>query len=204
MAETLQSIRDELEGGKPVAILGLGDSLTQGWMVARGFFDRACDDLESRYLDGRVLRRINAGVPGDTAAGGVRRVGDLLAVHPRLVTVQFGLNDCLSGEYLDVYRRNLNRIAETVLRSGAVVLLATSCPPAPEQAQRAVRPFYEAIRGLGQQLSLPVADLERYWLQEVERDQVDEPLFLADGVHPSDAGHALLARGLVAAIQELD
>lgn len=193
------SLRARLDEGGELSVLGLGDSLTHGWMVRRGFYERACDALEARQPR-LALRRVNAGVPGDTAFGGLGRLGALLVDRPDMVWIQFGLNDCFSGERPEVYRRNLVRIVLGVRDAGAVPVLVTSCPLAAGTAMRMARPFYAAMRELGPAEGVMVADTCAYWLESEARDESPGQLWQPDGVHPTDVGHALMARGLVAAV----
>ena len=71
-----------------MTLAGLGDSLTYGWEVSRGFFDRFVDALEDHHPKAHV-QRINAGVPGDMAPQGLGRLDRVLEQHPDVVFVQF-------------------------------------------------------------------------------------------------------------------
>jgi acyl-CoA thioesterase I len=193
------ALAQRLEAGGTLSFVGLGDSLTHGWMVGRGFFDRACDALVERQ-PALVLARVNAGVPGDTAFGGLGRVGSLLAAGPDLVLVQFGLNDCFSGERPDVYQRHLGRIVQEVRDASAFPVLGTSCPLSSASAMRVAAPFYRAMREVGASERVLVADTCAHWLEAESRGEVPRRLWQPDGVHPTDAGHALMARGLVRAL----
>jgi acyl-CoA thioesterase-1 len=193
MGENLHSVLERLRAGQPIRILGLGDSLTYGWEVSRGFFDRFVDGLEQRF-EHAGLERINAGIPGDIAEGGLRRLGPLAAQSPHLATVQFGLNDCFQGVPPERYERALKAIAEGLVEAGAAVVLCSSCSVAHLSERAAIEPFYGAIDRVGEELGLPVAGLHRYW---DERHQNDESLYGWDGIHPTDAGHAIMAEGLL-------
>ena len=190
-----ETLRGFDEGGV-LKIVGLGDSLTYGWMVRRGFFDRCCDKLEVAHPRGR-LERVGAGIPGDTAQGGLSRLAGLLRQRPDVVTVQFGLNDCFDGYSLEQFRSYLERIAHGVLEAGAVCVLATSCPLEREADQRLADPVYETIRETARTTGALLADLEHGWLDRVEMNPPQGALYQADGVHPTDAGHDLMARALV-------
>jgi len=182
-----------LEEGPEVAIAGLGDSLTQGWMVSRGFFDRAVDVLADRCRSCAV-RGINAGVPGDTAAGGLARVDRLLARAPHVVVIQFALNDLWCGVPVDRFRSTIAGIARRVEEAEAAAVLATSCPlPDPSSQARAAE-YFEAVRAVGRAGGLPVADMDEAWRANARLDSMRTD----DGVHPDEAGHALMARALVA------
>jgi len=193
------SIRQRLNGGGELRIAALGDSLTHGWMVSRGYFPRACDALELRTPLLR-LERLHAGVPGDTAFGGRGRLPALLLERPALVLVQFGLNDCFSGERVDVYQRNLERIVDAVRAAEALPVLVTSCPLESASAMVQARPFYTAMRELGARREVLVADTTAAWLAAQASAEVPAQLWQPDGVHPTDRGHDLMARGLVAAL----
>jgi acyl-CoA thioesterase-1 len=193
------SLRARLDGQGALCIAALGDSLTHGWMVRRGYFPRACDALEARAPDLRI-ERLGAGVPGDTAFGGRGRLPALLAEEPEIVLVQFGLNDCFTGERVEVYQRNLERICGGVLDAGATPVLVTSCPLEDPGPMRLARPFYEAMRSAADRMELPLADTCAHWLATEARARAPRALWQPDGVHPTDAGHALMAQGLVQAL----
>ncbi len=197
------ALLERLDGGGPLCIAALGDSLTHGWMVQRGYFPRACDALEQRSpsLD---LHRLEAGVPGDTAFGGRGRLPALLEAEPEIVLVQFGLNDCFCGERVDVYQRNLERIVAAVRHGGAIPVLVTSCPLEDPGPMRVARPFYEAMREVAEADSVGIADTTAHWLAAEAEGQTPDRLWQPDGVHPTDRGHALMARGLVEALLERD
>jgi lysophospholipase L1-like esterase len=186
-----------LEEGGVVVVAGLGDSLTYGWMVRRGFFDRFVDDLEQRFAGARI-DRVNAGVPGDTARGGLRRIAPVLGRSPDLMVVQFALNDAYSLIDPDSFEETIELIARAAIDAGVVPVLATSCPLVVEAEQRMADRFYDRIRGVARALEVPLADLERSWLAVTGPVAQRDDLFLADGVHPTDEGHQLMADGLSA------
>lgn len=183
-----------LRHGGPLRIVGLGDSLTAGWMVGRGFFERTCDLLEALVPD-LALTRVNAGVPGDTAAGGLSRLPALLAGRPDVVLVQFGINDCIAGGQLGAFRRDLGRIVRATQAARASCALLTSCPLQDPRAARVVAPWYQEVRLQGRALGIPVADLALAW--SADAGDGGTALWQADGVHPTDAGHARMAASLV-------
>ena len=189
----LAPIISQLEEGASVIVVGLGDSLTQGWIVTRGFFDLFVDGLEARFPRGSV-RRINAGVPGDTARGGLKRVDRIVGQSPDLVLIQFGLNDLFCGVSVGRFEESVRGIAERVQESGAVPLLATSCPLALKDDQEKASPYYDVIRGIGGERGYALADIDEYWR---DRSAV-EHLLTEDGIHPSDEGHRLMAQGVLA------
>ena len=84
-------------------------------------------DLElQRRLDALGLRYrvINAGVSGETTAGGLRRVPWILRSNPAIVILELGANDGLRGLRVDETKANLARIIQQLQQSGAQVVLA--------------------------------------------------------------------------------
>ncbi len=196
----MNELRLSLEKGTPLLLAGLGDSLTYGWEVSRGFFDRFVDKLERRY-PGAELGRINAGVPGDVAPGGLRRLGSVLAQKPDVVFVQFALNDCFGGLPLEEYVQALENIVRITRENGALPVLCTSCPVTWPGNLDEIDAFYAAVLAVAEDMSVPGVALDAYWKQSDEgREGVD--LFAEDGVHPTDLGHEIMARGLLAAMEK--
>jgi acyl-CoA thioesterase-1 len=196
----LESIRESLASGGRVCLAGLGDSLTYGWMVRRGFFDRCVDALSGRFPDVSISR-INAGVPGDTAPGGFLRASSALANKPDAIAIQFGLNDCYSGVTPGEYDAAVRRIADLAARAGALPILVTSCPTDLAGGPEAMDPYYGALRTLAEERSLPLADIDSAW-RALPAGRA-AAMYLDDGVHPSDEGHAFMADVLLAAITPL-
>src|ERR1700752_3829528 len=92
-------------------IVALGDSLTAGFGVAP---EEAWPALVEARLrrEGYPFRVVNAGVSGDTSAGGLRRVDWVLRNRPEVAVVALGGNDGLRGLGTDAMRTNLLAIVE--------------------------------------------------------------------------------------------
>lgn len=144
MHTAIIALVERMMRSEELLVVGLGDSLTYGWEVERGFFDRFVDMLGDRYPNARI-RRHNAGIPGDTADGGLARLGRVLDLKPDLVIVQFALNDAFSGVDPRDFEGSMQSIAARVLELPAAVILVTSCALEREHDAAIVRPFYDAI-----------------------------------------------------------
>ncbi len=107
---------------KPV-ILAFGDSLTAGWGVneEESYPSRLQVKLASAGFPHKV---VNAGISGDTTAGGVRRIRWLMKHNPKIVILALGANDGLRGQPADEMRRNLETIIEICRENNARILLA--------------------------------------------------------------------------------
>ena len=166
-------------------IAALGDSLTAGLGVA-------ADEAYPARLQARLSREgydyrvVNAGVTGDTTAGGLRRVDWVLRAGPEIVIVALGANDGLRGQSPQAMRDNLAAIVVRLQAAGARVLLAGMRLPPNYGAEytsefRAV--FPEVAR------SAKVAFMP-FLLDGVAADpRLNQP----DGIHPTAAGHQVIA-----------
>ncbi len=196
MSEMLGRLRVRFDQGGSFRLLGLGDSLTAGWEVEQGFFDRFLTNL-SRRFHRSSFEGINAGVPGDTMPGGWARVQSHTHRPLELAVVEFGINDAFLCVPLSQFQGAIERITAHLQERGCLPVLVTSCPLASRSEMEIVAPFYRAIRKEGRRLSVPVADLCAYW-EHKQRAQAQASPWNEDGVHPSDLGHAWLAEGLMA------
>jgi len=116
--------------GEPVTIAALGDSLTQGYGLpeADGFAPRLEAWLRANGAPEAVV--VNAGVSGDTTAGGLARIAWTLTPEVDAVIVALGGNDLLRGLDPAESRRNLDGILAEVEGRDLPVLLAGLPAPA--------------------------------------------------------------------------
>jgi acyl-CoA thioesterase-1 len=105
-------------------IVAFGDSLTAGYGLAQ---QESYPALLQKLIDadGFKYEVVNAGVSGDTSAGGVRRIDwSLDAGNVRFVILELGANDFLRGQPVTETRKNLSDIIKRAKSRGAQVLLA--------------------------------------------------------------------------------
>ena len=167
-------------------IVALGDSLTAGWGVAPDEAYPAV--LEARLRqEGFPYQVINAGVSGDTTAGGRRRVVWVLRSRPDIVILALGANDGLRGQSVAEMQTNLLAIIDRLREAGAKVLLAGMRLP-PNYGDYA-REFAAAFPVAGRRASAYAPFL-------LEGVAADPRLNQADGIHPNAAGHRMIAERL--------
>ena len=161
-------------------ILMLGDSLTAGYGLASrdALPARLEAALRDRGLDARV---IDAGVSGDTTAGGLARLDWALADRPHAVIVALGANDALRAVDPAVARSNLDRLLAALSERSLPVLLAGMLAPrnlGPEYGAR-----FDAIYP-------ELAERHGVLLYPFLLDGVATVAALnqADGLHPNEAG----------------
>ena len=104
-------------------IVAFGDSLTSGLGVPA---DQTYPALLGARLrrEGYAYKVVNAGVSGDTTAGGLRRVDWALRLKPEIVILELGVNDALRGQNLASVRANLDQLVARFQAAGARVLVA--------------------------------------------------------------------------------
>ena len=187
----------KLQSGSDVTIVALGDSLTSGWMVARGYTEFLRDMLMGRFPKADV-RIINSGIPGDTATGGLYRLQqDALSYSPDLVLVQFALNDAFCGCSLAEFRVAIEAIVERIRQeSSAEVLLLTSTLPADDSELDVVAPFYAVLKDIAREKGCGVALVDEHWADAIAGGTPHDSLVLYDRVHPSEAGYLLMAEAV--------
>lgn len=166
-------------------IVAFGDSLTAGYGVpAQAAYPSLLGErLRAEGFDYRV---VNAGVSGDTTAGGLRRVDWALRLKPDIVIVELGANDALRGQDLASVRANLQSIVERFQAGGARVLLAGMRVP-PNYGARYAAEFermFEQVARARKVAYMP------FFLDGVGGDV---RLNQADGIHPTAEGYRVIA-----------
>lgn len=169
-------------------IVALGDSLTAGYGLAAA--DAFPVRLESALRKaGKRVRVINAGVSGDTTAGGRARLDRVLAEEPDAAIVQLGANDALRGIDPEEASENLAVILQILKKRGIRVLLAGMLAP-PNLGDRYARAFnaiYPALAAAHDALLYP------FFLDGVA---ANPELNQADGVHPTAEGIERIVKGI--------
>jgi len=175
-------------GAEPRVVVALGDSLTAGLGVAP---DEAWPArLQARLRrEGWDYRVVNAGVSGDTTAGGLRRLDWVLRTDPSLVIVALGANDGLRGQRVDVMRDNLTAIIERLRARGARVLLAGMRMP-PNYGAAYTREFAAAFGEVARRTNVA---LMPFLLEGVAAVPA---LNQVDGIHPNAEGQRLIAEAI--------
>jgi acyl-CoA thioesterase-1 len=168
-------------------IVALGDSLTAGWGVAP---DEAWPALVEQRLrrEGYPYRVVNAGVSGDTSAGGLARLDWVLRARPAIVIVALGANDGLRGQPPEALRKNLATILERLREHGVKTLLAGMRMP-PNYGATYTQRYAAVFTELGRQ-----ADAFMPFL--LDGVAAVPALNQRDGVHPSPEGHRVIAERL--------
>ena|SRR5437867_1054294 len=179
---------------RPV-IVAFGNSLTAGLGVDPeanypAVLQRKIDSLHKRY------RVVNAGVNGDTTGGGVARLDSLLAYKPEIVILELGANDGLRGLPVTTTRANLEQMIVAIRGAGARVVLAGMTLP-PNYGPDYIRSFEQIYVELAEKYQTPRIP---FLLENVA---ARPGLMLDDGLHPSPAGHRIVAENVMQVLKPL-
>lgn len=170
-----------------------GDSLAAGFGLPenQAFPARLEAALKER---GHNVRVINAGVSGDTSAGGKARLDWTLADKPQIIMVELGGNDALRGLDPAQTEANLDDILARAKASGATVMLAGMLAP-----PNFGREYQQQFDGLYQRL----ADKHKVALYPFFLDGVamDPKLNQQDGIHPSAAGVEVIVQRILPSVE---
>jgi len=179
----------------PLKILALGTSLTQGLGVPPGYDLTAV--LESRLrAEGLDVKVINAGVSGDTSAGGLARLDWSLADHPQAAIIELGSNDALRGQSPAETRKNLGAILSRLKAEHVAVLLTGM------KAPRNLGPEYGAqfdaiYPALAKQFGV------LFYPFILDGVAANPKLNQADGIHPNPAGVKIIADRMMPYVKKL-
>lgn len=174
---------------EPLRLVALGDSLTQGYGLPEG--EGLVPQLSAWLTaQGREVAIQNAGVSGDTTAGGLSRLDWTLAEPADAMMVMLGGNDMLRGIDPAFTRSNLEGILQKARDKGVPVLLVAMAAPAnfgPDyQAQ-----FDAIYPELAAQYQVLLAPDYIAPLLEGQSDAAAMQTFMqADGIHPNREGIA--------------
>jgi acyl-CoA thioesterase-1 len=171
---------------RPV-VLFLGTSLTAGYGLAS---DQAFPALVQQAIDsaGLPYRGVNAGVSGETSAGGLRRIEWLLREPVDVLVLELGANDGLRGLDVQEMRRNLQAIIDRTRErypDAQVVIAGMESPP--NMGGRYTSAFRRVFPELA---AANDAALIPFLLEGVAgRAALNQP----DGIHPTAEGHRRIA-----------
>lgn len=181
---------------REIRVMILGDSITAAYGLARGQGLPA--RLEAALRErGREVRVIDAGVSGDTTAGGRARLAWALADRPDAVIVALGGNDGLRGIEPRASAANLTAILDALRARNLPVLLAGMLAP-PNLGAEYGREFAASFTTLAQ--ARPEVVFYPFLLDGVAGDPaMNQP----DRIHPNEAGVAELVRRMLPSVESL-
>ena len=165
-------------------VLAFGDSLTAGYGVKdeESYPSKLQEKISSAGFPHKV---VNAGVSGDTTAGGVRRIRWLMKHEPEIVILALGANDGLRGLSIDEMRKNLE-IMITICREHNAQILLAGMKALPNYGEDYMREFETVFPELAEKHDLIFLP---FLLEGVagEREYTQ-----SDGLHPLASGYSII------------
>lgn len=181
----------------PKVILFFGDSLTAGYGLSTEEAFPA--QVEKKCVDnGTPCKVINAGLSGETSAGGLTRIDWILRRPIDVFVLELGANDGLRGLPLEQTKKNLQAIIDKVKTkypNVKIVIAGMMVPPnmGPDYTAEFRKIFPELARK-------NQATLIPFLLADVAGHQ---NLNLTDGIHPNQEGHKIVARNVYKVLSPL-
>ncbi len=210
-------------------IVAFGDSTTAPRLAVKVYPWLLQRELSAQGVDAWV---VNTGVPGNTSRDGRRRFArDVLARRPRLVIVQFGINDAAVDVWkqppaesprvpLEEFRANLVHFVQALRKAGARTVLMTPnplCwtpklkelygkapyrPDDPDGFNTVLESYAEAVRQVAREQHVPLVDVWTLFRNAADKDKNGLGALLLDGMHPNDRGHRLVADALRSVVSQ--
>ena len=179
------------------AILFFGNSITAGYGLDKNAaFPALIQDKIDRMNWPYIV--VNAGLSGETSAGGLRRIDWLLKKRFDLIVIELGGNDGLRGVPLEETRRNLNAIIDRIIERGPqikIVIAGMRLPP--NLGSDYTGAFKSIFPDLAKKYN---AALIPFLLKGVGGDR---DLNLPDGIHPNAEGHKIVAETVWATLKPI-
>ncbi len=181
----------------PKVILFYGDSLTAGYGLSQEEAFPALIDKKLNQKEKRV-KIINAGLSGETSAGGLNRLDWVLKQPVDIFVLELGANDGLRGLPLDQTTKNLQTIIDKVsAKYPDVKIVVAGMLVPPNMGSDYTSSFSKIFPELAKKNK---ATLIPFLLQDVAGN---EKLNLADGIHPNVEGHKIVADNVLKIIEPL-
>lgn len=181
---------------KPITLVAFGDSLSAGYMLPQSASFPAQLQV-ALAAKGYKVAVVNAGVSGDTSAGGLQRLDWSLQDKVDGVIVELGANDALRGIEPGLTKENLDKIIARIKAKGVDVLLAGMKAPGnwgPEY-QAAFNVIYPELAAKHSVALYP------FFLENVLGGASD--LTMDDGLHPTEKGVAEIVRNILPEVEAM-
>ncbi|RCS24970.1 arylesterase [Phyllobacterium salinisoli] len=179
--------------GAPVRIVGFGDSLMAGYQLPpQDAFPARLEQALKKA--GYNVAFENAGVSGDTTAGGLARLDWSVPDGTQIVILELGANDALRGVSPDITEKNLDDMLARLKQRGITVILAGMLAP-PNMGKDFGDRFNAIYPRLAKKYGVV---LYPFFLDGVTAQKA---LLLEDGMHPNPDGVARMVEGILPTVE---
>lgn len=172
----------------------IGDSLTEGLGVAK---ESAYPDLLEKKIkaSGKNWIVVNSGISGSTTASAYQRVKWTLKEHTDLIMLVLGANDGLRGLKMEESEKNLSKAIEEIQKNKVKVILVGVYVP-PNYGKEYANRFKKMYVNLSKKYKIKLIPFI------LEKVAGNPKLNLADGIHPNEDGHKIIAEHLYSVIKD--
>lgn len=186
--QTSTNHSDAVVSGGTKRIIYFGDSLTAGYGLA-DFEDAWPHVLNKRInAEGYSYQMTNAGVSGDTTSGGLGRLEWVLAEKPSVFVLELGANDMLRGISPTVTKENLrSMIRQIKSQYPSTKILLVGMYATPNMGKKYASAFNTLYPELAKEEEVPLVPFILEKVASIRK------LNQKDGIHPTEAGHKLVA-----------
>jgi acyl-CoA thioesterase I len=186
-----------LQAAPEKTILFFGDSLTAGYGLTE---EEAFPALVEKALNqkGKKVRVINAGLSGETSAGGLTRIEWVLRQPIDIFILELGANDGLRGVPLDETRKNLQAIIDKVKsknKNVKIVMAGMMVPP--NMGKEYSSGFQKIFPELAKKNNAALIPFILDGVAGIEK--LNQP----DGIHPTVEGHKIVADNVTRVVERL-
>jgi len=175
---------NEIKNADPAGdnIVCFGDSLTYGTGAAQGM------DYPSQLSRMTGIEIVNAGVPGDTTAGALNRIDEIIEMNPRIVLITLGGNDLKNRVKKEIVFKNLEDLIQIIQDSGALVILGGI--DIPFYGRGFNKAYVELSKKTGSVL-----------IKNIFKDILGKPRLMSDLIHPNAKGYTIMANHFYKALK---
>lgn len=172
----------------------LGDSITEGYGVSK---EQAYPYLLEQKLKkmGKEITIINSGVSGSTTASASGRLKWVLKSKPETLLLVLGANDGLRGLSVEASQKNLSQAIESAQKSGVKVILGGLYMP-PNYGKDYTEKFAKMYSSLAKEHKVKLIPFILEGVGGVPKYN------LADGIHPNEEGHKIIADNIFKVIKD--
>lgn len=189
------AVQGQGQGKVQTTVLFLGDSLTEGYGVAK---EKSYPNLVEQALKqkGKPIKILNGSVNGSTTASGLSRLRWFLKANPNVLLLALGANDGLRGIKLESSEKNLRKIIAKAKERNMKIIIAGMLLPTnygPEYRTK----FEKMFAKLAKELDLTYIP---FLLVGVGGEK---KMNQEDGIHPNEKGHEKIAQTVLKFLEPL-
>jgi len=183
---------------KQNTILVLGDSLSAAYGIEleQGWVNLLQNKLDINYSNDNSWHIINASVSGETTAGGLARLPQLLKQYqPVLCIIELGANNGLRGQSISLMKQNLEQIVKQCNAAGTSLLLGIKLPP--NYGGKYTQSFQQVYSDVAHECDIPLVPFL------LEGIALQDEYFQADRLHPTAEAQPIILENVWSTLEIL-